>query len=238
VILFFSDNRRIYEGLRAFAAEQGWDVEFACSPGTDFAEPIRIRDQVDRLIAEYDVIVSGHCKQIFPSRLVQATSCINLHPGFNPHTRGWYPQVFSIVNRLPIGFTVHLMDDGIDSGPIIYRQSVESRFWDTSRSLYERVVAAEIASLPHWLPQVVARDFTSFPPESSGNYFSRADFDALCEIDLSRTGTFEEFYNLLRGTSFPPFDNAYVRDPQSGAKVYLRLDVHKEPDAADAAGGS
>jgi methionyl-tRNA formyltransferase len=234
-ILFFSDNVAIMDGLVAFAASQPWGsrVDLACSPngplaGREGVRAMRLREELPSP-ERYELVVSGHCKQIFPAALVESIRCVNLHPGFNPETRGWYPQVFAILHGRRIGFTVHLMDAEIDHGAILYREEVEAHPWDTSRSLYERVVAAEIESLPRWLPDLAAGRISSFLPEGEGHYASRQDFRDLCEIDLERTGTFREFLDLLRATSFPPHRNAFVVDPKTGRKLFVRVEL--EPDA-------
>src|SRR5437870_1895626 len=66
-------------------------------------KPIKIENCIDELISNYTIIISLHCKQIFPARLINNIKCINVHPGFSPFNRGWFPQVFSIMNGLPCG---------------------------------------------------------------------------------------------------------------------------------------
>ncbi len=229
MILFFSDNRLIFDALSAYLVELPWEYEFACSPGSGLAKEIRIKDSVDELKG-YDLIVSAHCKQIFPAALVEAVTCVNLHPGFNPDTRGWYPQSFALAHGKRIGFTVHYMNADIDAGDIIYRREIEPLITDTSRSLYERVVQAEIDSFDEWLPALVAGTTESQPPEGTGTYHSKADFTELCQFDLDETGTFRDFYNRLRGVSFEPFQNAYF--VENDKKVFLRLVVNQSDETA------
>ena len=85
------------------------------------AVPIDLKDKqaLSCITNNYNLIISLHCKQIFPSNLVKSITCINIHPGYNPYNRGWFPQVFSIINSKPIGATIHVMDENIDHGPII-----------------------------------------------------------------------------------------------------------------------
>lgn len=227
-ILFFSDNRAIIDGLTTYLADKPWDHDFACSPGSGLAREIRIRDEVDDLRRGYALIVSGHCKQVFPAELVRAVTCVNLHPGFNPDTRGWYPQSFALARGLRVGFTVHIMDEKIDNGPIILRREIPIHASDTSRSLYDRILAAEIASFDEWLPSLVDGTYRAEPTGAPGNYHSRSDFADLCALDLDEVGTFREFYNRLRATSFAPFRNSWFRDPESGKRVFLRLEVDPE----------
>lgn len=232
-VLIFSDNVRMYEGVRAFVEQQSWadQVDYACTPrgpldGT--LRAIRIKNHVEELVERYKVVVSGHCKQIFPLSLVGAVPCVNIHPGFNPDTRGWFPQVFGLVRGLRVGFTVHYMDAEIDHGPIILRREIEAKFTDDSKMLYDRIQDAEIASIPEWLPDVVFGRAQATPMEGEGFYHSKQDFEQLCAIDLEEQGTFRQFYDRLRALSFAGFKNAYVIDPKTGERVYFSLQMHKD----------
>ena len=66
----------------------------------DNFKPINLKNklEVDIVMSNFSLVISLHCKQLFPSQLVKAVRCINVHPGFNPYNRGWFPQVFSIIN--------------------------------------------------------------------------------------------------------------------------------------------
>lgn len=106
----------------------------------------------------YDLIISLHCYQRFPSFLVQKVECINIHPGLNPYNRGWYPHVFSIVNKLPLGATIHEIDEDIDHGAIIAQHEVSLYSWDTSLTAYDRVVEAELSLIKENLIRLVWGD--------------------------------------------------------------------------------
>src|SRR5687768_5901648 len=106
-----------------------WSFFYCCS--TDdladkftFLKPIHLKSEFQEIIKAYDLVISLHCKQLFPAELVKAVRCINIHPGYNPYNRGWFPQVFSIINKLPAGATIHEIDEEIDHGKIIAQQQV------------------------------------------------------------------------------------------------------------------
>lgn len=65
----------------------------------NICHPIRLNEQNEDFFCLYDLFFSMHCKQIFPNELVLNHRCINIHPGYNPYNRGWYPHVFSIINE-------------------------------------------------------------------------------------------------------------------------------------------
>src|SRR5690349_163732 len=82
------------------------------------ATPVSLATEWHR-VAAADVVISLHSKQIFPPGLVSGARCVNVHPGLNPFNRGWTPHVFSLVNGLPAGATIHEIDAEIDHGAII-----------------------------------------------------------------------------------------------------------------------
>lgn len=156
-------------------------------------------------LGDYDLIFSLHCKKIFPKWLVSTVRCINIHPGYNPYNRGMFPHVWSIINGLPAGVTIHEMDEKIDNGAILARQRVFLTQYDTSETLYKRVIDAEIGLLMSALGDILDGKLESFNPEVSGNYNSMNDFKKLCEIDLNEHS---KTINILRALTHGDYKNA------------------------------
>jgi len=86
------------------------------------------------------VIVSG--TPILKEPIIESAAgrLINLHPGFAPHYRGRYGGFWPIYNKEPelVGTTVHFIDKGIDTGPILFRQRVEFHRGDTLKTVTYR----------------------------------------------------------------------------------------------------
>src|SRR6218665_2835922 len=144
---------------------------------------------IDEIIATYDLVFSIHCKQIFPSDLVSKVKCINIHPHYNPINRGWYPEVFSIINDYPIGPTIHESDRELDNGNIIARAFVNKEAYDTSESLYNKVIAKEIELLEENLESILANDYKAFEPEPQSNLHLKKHFNELLHLDLNEETT-------------------------------------------------
>ncbi len=193
------------------------------------ASPIDLKNcaTVLELIDCYDLIFSLHCKQIFPPELVRSVRCVNIHPGLNPYNRGWYPQVFSLINSKPIGATIHIMDSNIDHGGIIDQVAIESQANDTSLTLYSRVINAEKQLLQKNLNRIILNDYVASPPPFEGNYNSIDDFRSICKLNLEKLGTLREHINLLRALSHGSFRNAYFFDDQ-GNKVFVSIALEIE----------
>ena len=239
-ILVISDNPRLVEYFRIVfkkIKQSKASVKFCYSHNNQNPEklsqmnmvPINLKDSetIDMVQKNFHLIFSLHCKQIFPSSLVKSCLCINVHPGYNPHNRGWFPQVFSIINGKPAGATIHIMDEYIDRGKIIDQALVNIQSSDTSYDVYERVLSTEKELIRKNLSKIIDGKFSSHLPLEEGNYNSIQDYRALCDLNLEDRSTLREHIDLLRALSHEGFNNAYFRD-SSGKKVFVALQMQNE----------
>jgi dTDP-4-amino-4,6-dideoxyglucose formyltransferase len=189
-----------------------------------------LKDQnaVDEIIATYDLVFSIHCKQIFPPDLVAKVKCINVHPGYNPINRGWYPQVFAIINDYRIGATIHEIDTELDNGHIIARAFVEKEVYDTSETLYNKVIAKEIELLEEHLESILTNEYQAFAPEPEGNLFLKKDFNRLLHLDLNEETTVGKVIDRLRALTHGSYSNAYFIDEKTGKKIYVGIQLKPE----------
>jgi methionyl-tRNA formyltransferase len=209
--------------------------EFACSPYSDPQNfqveigqlDLKNQDDLRKINATYDMVFSAHCKQIFPKELVDNHECFNLHPGYNPINRGWYPQVFAIIYDYLIGATLHKIDLKLDHGDIIDRVFVEKKESDTSFSLYSRVVEAELELWTSNIVSILEQSYSLVKPEGEGNMFLKKDFNGLLELDLNSEGTLKEHITLLRALTFDGYRNAYFV-AENGQKVFVEIKLEEE----------
>jgi methionyl-tRNA formyltransferase len=71
---------------------------------------------------------------------------LNVHLGLLPEIRGMSSPEWSLLNRVPVGITIHYMDAGIDTGPVLQR----CEFPDVARceslsDLRDRLIAFGVA---------------------------------------------------------------------------------------------
>lgn len=205
-----------------------WNKEFREKYGEDGAmRPVKLKEQGDEFFNSYDMFISLHCKQLFPDKMVNEHLCINVHPGYNPYNRGWFPQVFGIMNKLPIGVTIHKMDTELDHGPILYQQTLELYGDDTSKDIYGRILALEMELVEEHIEDILCGNYTLTPMEGEGNINTKQDFDGLCAIDMDKPATYGEVIDFLRAMTFAPYNNAYFID-SDGKKVYVGVTLKKE----------
>ncbi len=99
-----------------------------------------------------------HCMaKIIPPAFIKDRTIINCHPGLLPKNRGVDAFKWSIVERWPIGVTLHAIDAEIDRGVILYRRIVPILPDDTLPLLCQRAYAFEcdlLANFDVHLPQL------------------------------------------------------------------------------------
>jgi methionyl-tRNA formyltransferase len=246
--LIISDNLPLCQQFYSIIEEKKISTTkftFSTSPYTDKdsfivsdkvdVKVFNLKDQsvIDGIIATYDLVFSIHCKQIFPADLVTKVKCINVHPGYNPINRGWYPQVFAIINDYQIGATIHEIDNELDNGHIIARAFVDKQVYDTSESLYNKVIAKEIELLEEHLPSILENNYNAFAPESESNLYLKKDFNQLLHLDLNEVTTVGKVIDKLRALTHGSYSNAYFIDEKNGKKIYVGIQLKPEQDERD-----
>ena len=232
-VCVITDNRFIYDNFVRIIADSkynGIEFDFYCSlvrggsPLENIVQTINLKKCDREQYRSYDLFISLHCKQIFPDKLVNNYRCVNVHPGLNPYNRGWFPQAFSIINKLPVGVTIHEMDSLLDHGPIIVQREVLIESWETSFDVYTKIQKMEIRLLEEFLPAILSGDYKTVVPNNDGNINLKADFDRLCKIDLEEKLTWREAIDRLRALSFNGYKNAFFYDDK-GNKVFVDISL-------------
>jgi len=236
-IFVVTDNKFIFtEFKKIIDIKKEVSVEYFCSPKSEHIfkdeianktiKPMFLKNNDSFFIDNYNLGISCHSKQLFPAKLVNTVLCVNIHPGLNPFNRGWYPQVFSIINGLPAGATIHVMDEEIDHGNIIVQEGIQIKSYENSLEVYNKVQNKEIELLNNVLDDILNGTFEHTKPNSEGNYNSIQDYKNMCEIDLEQKVTMRETINFLRAMTHPPYKNSYFID-EDGNKVFVSIELEK-----------
>lgn len=142
---------------------------------------------------------------------------LNLHTSYLPWNRGAYPNVWPILDGSPAGVTLHWVDDGWDTGPIVAQKLVTAEPWDTAKTLYDKLrhtafhlVAKEFAHAEqngHW-PEAVPQD------PKAGSFHRKADLDktALAVFAADGGEFLTDAIRMLRAASFPGYGLRYRQD--------------------------
>jgi phosphoribosylglycinamide formyltransferase-1 len=94
------------------------------------------------------VVCAGYMQLLTPGFLERYTA-INVHPSLLPAFPGTRPIEDALAAGVAeTGVTVHFVDEGVDSGPVIFQEPVPILPGDTAETLRERVQEVEHRLLP------------------------------------------------------------------------------------------
>ena len=150
-----SNNRNAYALERARKA----GIEAVCLSPKDFSDRAEFNQALLEKLDEYhlDLIVLAGYLVTIPEAVIQKyrNRIINIHPSLIPSFCGvgYYGlKVHEAALKRGVkltGATVHYVDEGVDSGPIILQKAVEVKPGDTPEVLQRRVMEeAEWVILP------------------------------------------------------------------------------------------
>jgi methionyl-tRNA formyltransferase len=166
-----------------------------------------------------DVIVSnGHPRLIGPrTRALASIAAINIHPGLLPRHRGPHPVNACLVagDRFA-GVTAHVMDDGLDTGPIITRRRIPVGPRETARSLYPRLFALEGPACLAALDRLRAGR-ESFIPQPEGQSFAFVRTPEAMRVDW-RSGS-ASICRTIRAFDVET-QGAYTGSPESPWRIW------------------
>lgn len=129
-----------------------------------------------------DLLISVHWPKIFtPSELaLPKHGGVNLHNSYLPYNRGAHPCTWAIIDKTPHGATLHWMDEGIDTGDIIFQERLDPKRDETAHELYQRTVLAEVRVFREGMKMLLAGNHRHIPQPSGGSIHYKRDFDRLC----------------------------------------------------------
>jgi phosphoribosylglycinamide formyltransferase-1 len=124
------------------------DIPFAVLKSSDFKNKEDFDAELIKILKGYGVelvILAGFMRIIAPTFLKSFSGKImNIHPALLPSFPGLYGQRQAVEYGVKFsGCTVHFVDEGVDTGPIIIQKAVPVLDGDTEESLAARILKEE-----------------------------------------------------------------------------------------------
>ena len=167
--LYFEDHARLRLNAGAHLREVG---PGGINDPTARAQMIALAPEV---LLVYGTGLLGHdLIEAFEGRIV------NLHLGLSPYYRGSGTNFWPLVNREPeyVGATIHYLDAGIDTGPIIAHVQPSISADDGPHDVGNKTILEAAASLAEVAEAVVKGDVRGIPQTHRGRLYQRKDFNA------------------------------------------------------------
>lgn len=143
--------------------------------------------KLDSLVPDL-VVVAAYGLMLPPEALaIPKHGCLNVHPSLLPKYRGPSPVSTAIMNGdARTGVSIMLLDEGMDTGPVLARREEPILPEDTTGSLTERLAVAGAHLLLETLPKWVRGEITPIPQNPSQASYSKTLRKEDGEIDWRR----------------------------------------------------
>jgi phosphoribosylglycinamide formyltransferase 1 len=146
-------------GVQALERAERASVPTAVFQEDDYA----VRDDRDKAMADWleerrvELVVCAGYMQLLTPGFLARFRCINVHPSLLPA----FPGLDAVGQALAAGaeetgVTVHFLDEGVDTGPVIAQEAVPIHPEDTPESLHARLQSVEHRLLPETVRNYLA----------------------------------------------------------------------------------
>lgn len=141
-------------------------IPYYCLSPKDFSSKAHFEKQLVQILEDHeiDLIVLAGYMRLIGSTLLEPyrNRIINIHPSLLPA----FPGRTSIAdayyaNVTESGVTIHYIDEGIDTGPIIYQEVVAKKPDDTLETFESRIHSVEHAIYPTVLEKIIQEGETN-----------------------------------------------------------------------------
>jgi len=149
---------------------------------------------------------------------------VNMHPSFLPYNRGKHPYYWAVVEGTPFGATLHFIDEGVDTGPVLFQKQIPVGPSDTGESLYHKGIEGCLALFRESYEKIVRLEFHAQPqnPQVATSHLKK-EIEAHSQIHLDKHYLGQELLDLLRARSFSQGECAYFI--QEGRRYRVRVQV-------------
>ena len=177
--------------------------EYALTQDLTVYQPLKMRDGealgILRELAPELIVVAAYGK-ILPQEILDLPQygCINVHSSLLPKYRGAAPIQWAVLNGdAETGVSIMQMDEGLDTGDVLYCKKIAIDPEETSGELFDRVTAVGAEALCETIPQIAAGTLTAVPQQHENATLAPMLNKEMAEFHL--TDSAAHIHNWVRG---------------------------------------
>lgn len=201
----------------------------------NFGVPVKVFESSEVLFGEieaekksFDLGVLAWWPTIIKPPLINCPvhGFVNFHPSLLPHNRGKHYNFWALVEEVPFGVTLHYVDEGVDSGDIIFQKEIAYDWTDTGETLYFKAQREIVRLFCDAYPRLRLLDIPRQRQNLSKGSFHRAvELEQASRIDLEREYSARQLLNLLRARTFSGHPACWFED--NDEKYEVRIDIKR-----------
>ena len=175
----------------------------ALQHGLTVYQPKTLRDgEAMKIIADLapDCIVVVAYGKILPKEILDYPKygCINIHASLLPKYRGSAPIQWSVINgEKETGVTIMQMDEGIDTGDMLYQKAIPIMIDDTAESMFEKLSALGGEMIVDALRKLEKDELKAIKQDDALSSHAPMLDKKISEIDWDQPA--EKVHDLVRG---------------------------------------
>ena len=180
--------------------------------GIKVYQPLKVRDEeFVKTLRAYnpDVMVVVAFGQIIPLSILKMPKygCVNIHGSLLPKYRGAAPIQWAVLDgEKETGITTILMDEGIDTGDILLKKTIQIDADETSGSLFDKLMALGAKTILETLDELEKGNLTPTKQGESPTAYAKMLTKAMGLIDFTKSA--KELDCFVRGMD--PWPSAYT----------------------------
>jgi len=158
-----------------------------------------------------DLMLVWSYPMLLPPNLtaLAALGAFNIHSGKLPEYRGGHVMMWALINgERESAATLHRVDAGIDTGPVVAEERLAIEWGDDIVSLQGKLAMAGTTLLAKWWPALVDGTAPQIPQDESRAHYYRMRTPADGLIDWAHSNI--QIYNLVRAL-VAPWPGAFTR---------------------------
>lgn len=156
--------------------------------------------------------------------------CINLRPSYLPINRGWQPNEWPIIDGSAAGVSIHYIDEGADTGPVIARRRIDITAVDTGESVHRKLVYGLMELFIDEWPNILETQPTPQNQLDEPTHHTKNEIDKFNELELSEFYNLRELLDVLRARTYPPYPGCYYIHPVTKEKIYVWIKLLTQQD--------
>ena len=194
-----------------------------------FESSVQVAEHLARTGAPIDLGVLAWWPTLIRQPLLglPAQGFINTHPSLLPHNRGKHYNFWALVEQAPFGVSLHLVDDGVDSGDIVAQAPVAYDWEDTGGTLHAKACEEMLRLFRDTYPTLRTMHIPRKPQDlGRGSLHLARELDPASVIHLDESYRARDLLNLLRARTFPGHPACTFQD--AGDEYEVRIHVTRK----------
>ncbi len=174
--------------------------------------------------SEWDLFIVASYGKILPKELlaIPRHGTLNVHPSLLPKYRGASPIRSAILEDAQdaTGVTIMLLDEGMDSGPIIAQARVTPEEWPPHAEIFEQLLAKEGGELlAEVIPLWVKGEITPEAQDANQATFSKKIEKEMGHLDLQN----DAYQNFLKIRALEGWPGTFFFVEKQGVQTRIKI---------------